>query len=181
MKPLLTILFISLSLSVFAQQLSQSGDTLIASNGMKFYHGLMIKLGTGTLPNGDFKYINTSPTSWIAYAGSVTPTSLGKSFSGISFTVKEIKKYGSQKRGYSYHLVLGGGNIVNYHCDIENAITSGEVIVPDEFKKKQTATIQINQTLSVSDELVKLKKLYSDSILTKEEYEAQKKRLLEKN
>ena len=32
---------------------------------------------------------------------------------------------------------------------------------------------------SVADEIAKLKKLYDDGILTKEEYEAQKKKLLE--
>lgn len=40
--------------------------------------------------------------------------------------------------------------------------------------KKETST-----SVSIADELTKLKKLYDDGILTKEEFEAQKKKLLE--
>jgi hypothetical protein len=44
--------------------------------------------------------------------------------------------------------------------------------VPDEYRNKPTA--------SIADEIKKLNKLYSDGIITKEQFEEQKKKLLEK-
>ena len=178
MKTFLLFMFLT-PITLFSQQLSGNGDTLATSNGMKFYPNMNIKLGTGTLPSGDFKFITTSQSSWLNVMGGNTEMYRGdRKFSGHTFTVKKIRKEGTKKRGYTYYLVLGGGNIVNYECDIENAMAFNEVIVPDEFKKKVAATFEIKQTLSVSDELIKLKKLYSDSLLTKDEYELQRKKLL---
>jgi hypothetical protein len=153
------------------------GDTLITTSGYKAIVKDDLKLGVGTLPNGNFKYIQTSSASWVTAGGS--QITVGKAWSGHLFRIKKIRKQGSDKRGYTYWLVLGGGNIVNYECDIENAIASGEVVVPDEFKPKMSSTIVISN-ISVSDELVKLKKLLDDGILTKEEYDTQKKKLLSK-
>jgi len=45
------------------------------------------------------------------------------------------------------------------------------LIVPDEFRNKQNG--------SIADEIGKLNKLYKEGTLTKEEFEAQKKKLLD--
>jgi len=151
-------------------------DTLFTSSGYKVVIGQDVKLGTGTLPYGDFKFIGFSQTSFM---GGNRQT-VGKNWSGHNFKVKKFRQDGNTKRGYTYKLILGGGNIVNYECDIERAIAAGEIIVPDEFKQKpQTVIVELKQPLSVADELNKLKKLYDDGVLTQEEYEAQKKKLLE--
>ena len=47
---------------------------------------------------------------------------------------------------------------------------AAELVVPDEFKNKKKG--------SISDEINKLYKLYQDNIITKEEFETQKKKLL---
>ncbi|MBK9401755.1 MAG: hypothetical protein IPN36_13160 [Bacteroidetes bacterium] len=99
---------------------------------------------------------------------------LGASWAGFNFRIKDIKKSGTPKRGYKYYIVCGGGNIANYWIDIEEAIPTGEVYVPNEFKPKP----QTNST-GLADELLKLKKLLDDSLLTKEEFDIQKKKLLD--
>ena len=151
------------------------GDTLFTSSGYKIVVGQDVKLGTGTLPYGEFKYIGFSQTSFM---GGSRET-LGKNWSGHLFRVKRFRQDGNKKRGYKYVLILGGGNIVNYECDIERAIAAGEIVVPDEFKHKEKITVEVKPSFSVADELAKLKKLYDDGVLTKEEYDSQKKKLLE--
>ncbi|MBS1933616.1 MAG: SHOCT domain-containing protein [Bacteroidetes bacterium] len=63
----------------------------------------------------------------------------------------------------------------SFEINFDGAIESGELIVPAELKVKSTAT---NST-SVADEIVKLKKLLDDGTITKEEFEAAKKKLLQ--
>ncbi|MCC7400182.1 MAG: SHOCT domain-containing protein [Chitinophagaceae bacterium] len=158
-----------------------AGDTLFTTSGYKIIEGQDLKLGTGSLPDGDFKYITISSTSWLT-AGSTKQEAVGRKWNGHLFKVKKFRKEGTKKRGFTYYLVLGGGNIVNYECDIESAIASGEVVIPEEYRPKPKETvIEVKQQVSVADELIKLKKLYDDGVLTKEEYEAQKKKLLEKD
>ena len=144
-------------------------DTLYVGE-LKYYDGYQIKLGFGSnVATKDFNYIYTSPMSiaGIQY--------LGKSWQGHKMTVKNVKKYGTKKTGDKYYLILGGGNIVNYWCEIEAALSTGEVIDDRVIKKVDSK----GSSISVADEIAKLKKLYDDGVLTKEEYEAQKKKLLD--
>jgi len=65
---------------------------------------------------------------------------------------------------------------INFNMAFEQAIHGmgaipAELIVPEEFRNKEKK--------SASDELSKLYKLYQDSIITKEEFEIQKIKLLE--
>lgn len=85
------------------------------------------------------------------------------------------------KTGKKWYIVLGGGNIVNYWCDIWPAMETGEVVVEgiNDGKENEKDEKPDGQPASVADELAKLKKLYDDGVLTKEEFEAQKKKLLE--
>ncbi|MEI8142869.1 MAG: hypothetical protein WCG90_08390 [Chitinophagia bacterium] len=120
--------------TVVKDTVDQKKDGLILSNGVIIWEGSQIKCGRGTLPNGDFKYIHTSPTSWVSMA-SMSPspnnsayTPIGRQYSGLNLDVKKIDKMGSKKRGYKYYLKVGGGNIVNYQCELEDAIAVGEII-----------------------------------------------------
>jgi hypothetical protein len=153
-------------------------DTLITSSGYRVVIGQDVKLGTGTLPYGDFKYIGFSQTSFM---GSNNPRqqTVGKNWSGHLFKVKRFRVDGNKKRGYTYRLILGGGNIVNYECDIERAIAAGEIIVPDEFKPKSNIVVEVKSKISIADELGKLKKLLDEGVLTQAEYDLEKKKLLE--
>jgi hypothetical protein len=109
--------------------------------------------------------------------------SLPRNMAGHKGKVVKIVTRGNKRIGITYEplVTFGSGR---YEIDVDNAISSGEIVVPDEFKPKPkvaTTVVEVKQQVSVADELIKLKKLYDDGVLTKEEYEAQKKKLLEKN
>ena len=163
-------------------------DSLVTSTGYKVGEGQFVKFGLGTMPDGSFKFVRISSKSVWSYSGGAnsnnlnTANALPPMFRGSTAEVHSIEKRGSRKFGYVRVLLLKIGAIQRYECDLENAVLSGEIEVAEEFKpktKQQVIVVEQKQT-SVADELVKIKKLYDDGILTKEEYEAAKKKLLEK-
>lgn len=52
--------------------------------------------------------------------------------------------------------------------------------MPDEFKPKEKPIVIISK-ISAADEILKYKKLMVAGVLTKEEFETKKKKLLEEN
>lgn len=174
------IFFIAFMLPFFckAQHLSENGDTLYTSSGFKVFIGQELKIGAGSMPNGNFKYVRVSTWSWGASA-SQDDNNLPKGASHSEYEVLKIAKRGNKKHGFVYYPILAG--MIHYEVDIDNAISTGEIEVPEEFRPKpETVVVQINQNISVADELLKLKKLRDDGVLTEDEYQAQKKKLLEK-
>ena len=177
-KNLLILFLLVLTISCFCQNTSLpkiNGDTLYTTVGYKIYVDQQIKLGIGTKDNGDFKYITSS--SFLTAPNARQP-SLREHANGHMATVKKLKTTGNSKNGYVYHIVIGVGEPVNYECDVESAIAAGEIVVPDQYKTKTTTS---TAPTSVADEIAKLKKLCDDSVITKEEFEAQKKKLLDGN
>jgi hypothetical protein len=163
-------------------------DSLVTSTGYKVGEKQFIKFGLGTMPDGSYKFVRISSKSMWSYSGGAnsntlnTANALPPMFKGTTAEVHSIEKRGNKKFGYVRVLLLKIGAIQRYECDLENAVLAGEIEVPEEFKpkaKQQVIVVEQKQT-SVADELVKIKKLYDDGILTKEEYEAAKKKLLEK-
>jgi hypothetical protein len=77
----------------------------------------------------------------------------------------------------------------NFYCYFEKAFESGEIVIPQidnitnkqEIKQAETQEIQEKNTtgFSVADEIRKLKTLLDEGIITKEEFEKQKTKLLE--
>lgn len=166
-------------------------DTLFTTSGFKIIEKIDIKIGSGSMPDGDFKYIRTNANSLFNYSSTNgynglanQANSFSRSNSGLKYKIKTVEKRGSKKHGYVYYAKIGNG-LVNFEIDVENAISSGEIIVPDEFKPKSKnnlpVIVEVKQPVSLADELAKLKKLMDDGVLTKEEFETQKKKLLGKN
>jgi hypothetical protein len=165
-------------------------DTLFTTSGYKIAEKQEIKIGTGSTPDGDFKFIRRNIASLFAYNSTTgyqglanSANAFPRSQSGLKYKIKTVEKRGSKKHGYVYYAKIGSG-LINYEIDVENAIASGELVVPDEFKpkpKQQAVTVEVKQQMSIADEVTKLKKLLDDGVLTQEEYGAQKKKLLEKN
>ena len=95
-----------------------------------------------------------------------------------------MKNFGISVLGNGYIEIVGtftfkdgSKGYIDIHMAFDRAIENSlnlpsELIVPDEFRNKAV--------MSVADELKKLNKLYLDGILTKEEYEVEKKKLLQK-
>lgn len=150
-------------------------DTLFTTSGFKAVAGTDVKLGVGTLPNGDFKFVTVS-------RGPINdprrrPEPVGINWNGHIMHIKKFHQDGSTKRGYTYYLVLGGGTLFTYLCDIENAIASGELVVPEEFRPR---TAQSGTAPNAVDQLKKLKDLLDAGAITQNEYDSAKKKILAK-
>ncbi len=172
----LTIAFLTLNL--MQAQKSEKLDEFTASNGVTYKVGDDFKLGRGSDTNGRFVYVNMG--GWGAIAGATNNANynadqnrLGAANSGLIVTLKKIKKYDS-KRFKGVYFTVGGGNITNYTIDIENAIETCEIEICNDSKNVAQSTTD------KYDQLEKLKKLLDSGVLTQEEYEVEKKKILEK-
>jgi hypothetical protein len=139
-----------------------------ASNGVTYHVGDTVKLGRGTKPDGSFLYLEDhgiipNPRS---------TRTLPKEFANASATLKSIRKIkvnGIDK----YMFSVNPGGPMRYTVFIDDAIEACEI------KPCKTADSTVPTTAgSVADEIKKLKGLLDSGAITKEEYEAQKKKLL---
>ncbi|MCW3088091.1 MAG: hypothetical protein JWQ78_1477 [Sediminibacterium sp.] len=156
-------------------------DSLYTSSGYVVGKGQKIKLGIGTMPDGNFKFIRINSSSIFHNSefsnynsGYVANNynSMNRRESGREYTITRLEKRGSDKHGFGYYLVVAG--TPRYEVDIENAIASGELVVPPQYRPGRLLQG------SAADELLKFKKLLDEGVLTMQEYLVQKKKLLEK-
>lgn len=166
MKNLLLLAFLTV-FTVNAQKKIENLETYTASNGVTYSIGDEFQLGRGSDTNGKFVYVNVG--GW-AVSSSAEQNRLGSLNVGLIVTVKKIKKY-NYKRYKGVYFTVGGGNITNYTIDIENAISSCEVI---PCKSEPPSKVVVDKY----DKLKKLKELLDSGILTKEEFENEKAKIL---
>lgn len=165
---------------------------LISENGFVTKYGYVIKagdtltLGKGSQPNRKFAFAYESEASLGSKGTEHDKMYLESQFSNRKFKIKSLLPIGSKKKGYVIYAKFGIGSLVNYWIDIDNAIDAGELLLPEPYnaKVKKANSVQtpvvIEQTkLSTADELKKLKELLDAGVLTKEEFEQQKKKILE--
>ena len=172
MKKIMFIFLLSHDV-IIAQELPRfENDTLYTSSGYKIYKGQTLTFAEGTAKNGNFRYAkikgNDSP-SILANKSVVVDkvsdfhiSSLGNAF--IRVRGELITKNGEESRR------------INFNLAFDKAIEglqglAPELIVPHEFKNKPVK--------GIADEIAKLYKLYQDGAISKEEYEIQKKKLLD--
>ena len=86
------------------------------SNGDIIEKGTKLKLGTGTMPNGDFTYIS---------AVTVTEAHLKRTTQLKEIKVVDLERKGNKKYGYKYIFEAQGGFIIQ----LENAIATGEIVL----------------------------------------------------
>ena len=185
--PLFFFLLIAISFSCYSQS-KFTNDTIYLETGYKIYKGIELNIGVGATPDGDFKFIRRNSTGFGTLMEVTNNNSYNKSqlslprtFAGHKASVIKIVERGTKKMGFTYEPLVSFGS-GRYEIDIDNAIATGELKVPDEFKVKTVKeTIVIQQPTSVADELTKLKKLFDDGVLSKEEYDAQKTKVLSHN
>jgi hypothetical protein len=129
-KIITVILILAISLKSKGQTMPVITDTsYTAGNGMTFFIGDDIKIGKGTLRYNKrdyFTYIYTAP--WTFPRGG----HLDQYYSGKLLKIKKIRIIGNGKRGYKVILICGSGDMVHWWIEIEDAIKSGEVLIPGE-------------------------------------------------
>jgi hypothetical protein len=168
---LLTLLF------AYFSSYSQHGRKFVKGpitifDTLKVDKGDIIQLGQGSNADKNFIYVHDFEM-----------TTAPNSYANKKFEILQLKETEDKLNGKEYYAIFIG-ELFRYKVDLANAIKYGEVIGINNIKFNQPNTpgvkvIQPKQ--SVADELLKLKKLYDAGVLTKEEYEAQKKKLLESN
>lgn len=173
--------------------ISEDRETLYVGQNIKFTIGDKVKIGTGTSEDGDFKFIKINQQGFTAIMTMTNDRGYNKNmyalpseYTGRYGVIKKIRQVGNRDGGYNYQLLLDIFNSGHRHqCEVLNAITSGEIECDgcEKLRKNNNATNNttiVNNQISVADELAKLKKLRDDNVLTEDEYNSQKKKLLEK-
>jgi hypothetical protein len=177
-------------------------DTLYTSGGYKIYKGRVLLLGKGTSAAGYFSHIkfhySTNRTDTYILQNSTVLVNKLKNYKYTGPDNSSIRIAGTAtlKDGAKMEVDF----IMNFERVMEDyAGQAAELIVPEEYKNKviQTTATEIKKTkpadelkkqvppedirkLLVADEIRKLFDLYKEGALSKEEYEVQKKKLLER-
>ncbi len=157
------------------KKLLNDGYTL--ASGWTIKEGDTLRLGSGTMPDKRYAFIYQSPLNFFA---STSGDNSGKNYlasnGARNAIVKEFITYGTKKSGFTIIAKVGVGELSNYWIEIDNAVGAGELSAPAQylaFYKKGNA-----QIASTADELKKWKDLLDAGAIKKEEYEAQKKKLI---
>ena len=193
MKKIIYILLLYPLLSTAQKTQSRfENDTLYTSTGYKIYKGQILHLANGTSEAGYFRYVKFHSSmvrtdTYILQNGTILVNKV-KSQKNSELD-NNIRIFGTAS------LTDGRQLAVDIILNFENAITntSGqtpELTVPEAFKNQlpesKPVEIKIQDTpgdikkLLVADEIKKLFDLYKQGALTKDEYESQKKKLLER-
>lgn len=156
MKRILLVVFLIISMDCFAQEADTTSYKAI--NGVIYKPNDEVKLGKGVGGDGNFMFIRMSDA--IDYP-------LNKIYNNAVFTIKEVKIYKTGKT--QKILLIFKEKHANYEIILDDAIEACEVIPCSPMQ---------NSTGGVADELLKLKRLLDGGAITREEFDAQKKKLL---
>jgi hypothetical protein len=152
-------------------------DTLYTSSGYKIYKGQIIQLASGTAENSKFRFIKHNGG----------PNLEAERFQNTTILVKKLSDYKISGLGNRYIGITGtityrdgSKSKIEIDMNFDRAINNfaglpAEIIVPEEFRNKVT------EGGGVIDEIERLYRLYKEGALTKEEYEALKKKIIEQN
>ncbi len=171
MKKIIFILLLS-PVIIIAQKLPRfETDTLYTSGGYKIYKGQTLTFAEGSGKNGNFRYAKIK--------GNDAPGILANK----SVVVEDVSDFKISGLGNAFirihgELIKNNGERkqIIFYLAFDKAIEgvqgmAPELIVSEEFKNKSQK--------STADEIAKLYKLYQDGVISKEEFEMQKKKLLE--
>lgn len=202
MKKLFIVLLLS-PLFCEAQNLaSLENDTLHSNGGYMIYKGQTLHFAKGTSAAGYFRHVKFHTSMGRNDTYTLQNSSL------LVNSIRNFKRTGENytiRLGGIATLADGRKTAVDLILDVENAITAdgamtAELTVPAEYSKRRssgnetvpavkqqeiTSTQQVHapadlRKLLVADEIKKLFDLFKAGALTKEEFESQKKKLLER-
>ncbi|RYC70854.1 SHOCT domain-containing protein [Spirosoma sordidisoli] len=175
MRFIATVIFVAVLGNAYGQASlygkKQEGP-LTLEGGKQVSVGDTIHFGRGTMPGGDFKYIQTPANAIVGLAESSLPHQWGGRFAIVNaIRTNETKRFGKK----TYVVVSAGRNAM---IEIEPAIEVGEVVAINSQSVKTKNATNSSSTVSVADELIKLKQLLDAGAISQGEYDQQKKKLL---
>ena len=170
MKKVFTLLLIVSFVFSYSQRKEQKLKEYTASNGITYKIGDEIKLTRGSSHNGKFIYVTIG--GWGMSTDSEA-NMLPAANRGLIVTIKKIKKY-NYKRYKGVIFTVGGGNITNYKLDIEGALENCEI---ENCNQKENKVIVQEKTKY--EKIKELKELLDSGAITEDEYETEKKKLLD--
>ena len=204
MKKLLFSILLSPLISTAQNNLPRfEKDTLYTSGSYKIYKGQTLHFGTGTSDAGYFTFIKFHSTQLKNNTYTLQNSSL------LVSRVRTYKYSGADNSSIRINGTLtykdGKQEETDIIVDFERATEdydglASELVVPEAYKAKRNTRVVVPATkkqvtpeetknlpapadiknLLIADEIKKLFDLYKAGALSKEEYEAQKKKLLER-
>lgn len=163
--------------SVQAQIVGKSVPEFKTAAGTVVHIGDTLRLGRGSLATGEFQYVYVPAN---IFTGS-SQINFSSQMSNLTVRVKDLRFQQSKNYGNKTVAVIKA-NTLNGCVDLDAAENAGEIITANTRRTAVSAagqaSIGAGTQLSTADELLKLKKLYDQKILTKAEYDAQKAKLL---
>lgn len=166
-KTFLTLILLA-PFVVFAQTLKEYH----ASNGRTYHPGDTVRVGLGSMPDGNFKYIQINELIPGPPRRNGSTLSAHKDMSGSNYVIKKIKNERQMSGSEKVVFTIRTGGLPTCDIWIEEAISTCEVTPCADQKAAASPKF------SVADELLKLKKLLDAGAITQSEYDAQKKKLL---
>lgn len=157
-----------------AQIIGISVPEFKTAGGTLVHIGDTLHLGRGTSPNGEFQYVYVPENMFTGGK----QTNFNAQMGNLSVRVKDIRVQHSRSFGDKTVAVIKA-TTMNGCIDLNQAERSGEIITPNTPATAPVAGIaSVGGTSSTADEIIKLRKLYDQKVLTKAEYDAQKAKLL---
>jgi len=188
MKRIILLFTFCISLIAYSQENTFDGNTLFLKDGGSITVGDDLKIGKGTKDNGYFRYIevnsasmmrasHSSGTNW----GVQDANSMSSQYNDLKGKVTKIQERGNRRTGKKWYAVIGVGETRRYQVDIENALIFGEIIVDgNSLGQNESDAPEESKTVSKADELLKLKSLLDEGLITEEEFEKMKIEVLNK-
>lgn len=174
MKQLFPLLLLLLSgVAAHGQIVGKSVPEFTTAKGTLFHKGDTVRMGLGTDMGGRFKYAETPAnimgTPRIPFTAYYANTRL---------VIKDLRTQSSKRAGSRTVAVVNASGGLNAAIDLNAAEEAGEI---HTVHNQQPASISTATAApSVADELLKLKKLLDGGIITQQEFDAQKSKLLSK-
>jgi hypothetical protein len=150
--------------------------------GWVIKEGDTLQMGRGSMPDKSFAFVYENPSSMTAaYStrnGMLVKSYLPTRYAGMRLVTKGVGMNGTKRTGFFADALIAVGLPVRYYIELENAINAGEVLPPVKYRPSAQASPSV--PVSVADELIKLKSLLDAGAITQAEYDAQKKKILER-
>jgi|KBSMisStandDraft_5_1062788.scaffolds.fasta_scaffold55244_3 hypothetical protein len=153
-------------------------DGYTTVSGWTIKEGDTLHLGKGTMPTQKFAFIYEGPNKPFINPNASNYDKTYLTNNAKIARVKNFHVYGNKKTGFTVVAVVGVGEMHNYWLEIDHALDVDELIPPAEYATKKNDK-QDASKLSKADELKKWKDLLDAGAINQEEYDAQKKKILE--